>query len=332
MTELAQVLRGLPEVKDERLLVGSATFDDAGVFRITPELALVQTVDFFPPLVDDPRLYGQIAAANSLSDVYAMGGTPLTAMGLVCFPSPELSLDVLNQIMRGMAEKVVETGAVVVGGHSMRDAELKVGLSVTGTVHPARIASNAGAQPGDVLFVTKPLGMGPVSVASKQHKLSEEVQRRAGEQMATLNKAAAQAMSAVGINGPDGVHAATDVTGYGLLGHARNIAVASHVTLTFRADALPLFPGALELAGQNILTGAARGNEDLLAGQLDVAAGVGDALRRLVLDAETSGGLLIAVASESADELAAELRAQGVAEFARVGMVEPRGKALLRLL
>jgi selenide,water dikinase len=136
----------------------------------------------------------------------------------------------------------------------------------------------------------------------------------------------------VGINGPDGVHAATDVTGYGLLGHARNIAVASHVTLTFRADALPLFPGALELAGQNILTGAARGNEDLLAGQLDVAAGVGDALRRLVLDAETSGGLLIAVASESADELAAELRAQGVAEFARVGMVEPRGKALLRLL
>jgi selenide,water dikinase len=333
MTELAQVLRGLPEVKDERLLVGSATFDDAGVFRITPEMALVQTVDFFPPLVDDPRLYGQIAAANSLSDVYAMGGRPLTAMGLVCFPAGQLELEVLHQIMRGLAEKVAESGAVLVGGHSLRDNhEVKVGLSVTGTVHPARIASNAGAQPGDVLYLTKPLGMGPVSVACRQHQVADETLARAGRQMATLNKAAAEAMTTVGINGPDGVHAATDVTGYGLLGHARNIAEASRMTLTFRAAALPLIPGALELASEGVHTNMVTQNEELLKGQLEVGAGVAEGLRRLVLDSETSGGLLIAVASESADRLEAALRAQGVAEFAAVGMVEPRGKHPLRLL
>ena len=332
MKDLAQVLRGLPEIKDERLLVGSATFDDAGVFRIAPDLALVQTVDFFPPLVDDPRVYGQVAAANSLSDVYAMGGTPLTALGLVCFPSGMLDLEVLGEVMRGMAEKVSEAGAVIVGGHSVRDVEMKVGLSVTGTVHPDRIASNAGARPGDALFLTKPLGMGPVSVAAKQHKLSDEVQRRAGDQMATLNKAAAEAMRAVGINEKDGVHAATDVTGYGLVGHARNIALASSVTLAFRAKALPVFPGALELAAQKIHTGAVRQNEELLAGQIEVAANVDEVVRRLAFDAETSGGLLIAVGSGSVDRLTTELTARGVEGFAVVGTVEPRGDKMLRLV
>lgn len=331
MKDLAQVLRGLPAVKDERLLVGSATFDDAGVFLIAPDMALVQTVDFFPPLVDDARLYGQIAAANSISDCYAMGGTPLTALGLVCFPAGALPFETLGEIMRGMADKVIEAGAVIVGGHSVRDAELKVGLAVTGLVHPRRIASNAGAKPGDRLFLTKPLGMGPVSVAARQHKLPADTMRLAGEQMATLNRAAAEAMTAVGI-GPDGVHAATDVTGYGLVGHARNIAAASHMTLAFRMSALPLFPGALELAEQNLHTGAVRQNDDLLREHVEVGADVKDSLRRLVFDAETSGGLLIAVTPKAGDKLARELTARGVAGWAEVGKVEAAGKALLRLL
>lgn len=331
MKDLAQVLRGLPALSDDRLLVGSATFDDAGVFRIAPDLALVQTVDFFPPLVDDPRLYGRVAAANSLSDVYAMGGTPLTAMGLVCFPAGLLELDVLHQIMTGMAEKVAEAGAVIVGGHSMRDMELKVGLSVTGTVHPDRITSNAGAKPGDVLFLTKPLGMGPISVAAKQHKLSDEAMERAGVQMATLNKAAAAAMERVGI-GPDGIHAATDVTGYGLVGHARNIAEASRVTLVFHAGDLPIFEGAEALSEQKVNTGSVKANEALLEGRIEVGSGVREARRRICFDAETSGGLLIAVAPAAADRLEAELKAAGVPSFARVGSVEASGPHLMRLL
>lgn len=331
MKDLAQVLRGLPALDDERLLVGSATFDDAGVFRIAPDLALVQTVDFFPPLVDDPHSYGAIAAANSLSDVYAMGGTPLTALGVVCFPSGLLEMDVLHEIMAGMTAKVAEAGAVIVGGHSVRDTELKVGLAVTGTIHPDRIVSNAGAKPGDVLFLTKPLGMGPISVAAKQHKLSEEVMQRAAAQMATLNRAAADAMQAVGI-GPDGVHAATDVTGYGLVGHSRNIAEASQVTLVYRSLDLPLFEGAQALSGQKVNTGAVKANEALLGAQVEVATGIPEGLRRICFDAETSGGLVIAVASSAADLLEAELKKRQVACAARVGFVEARGASLIRLL
>lgn len=331
MKDLAQVLRGLPALQDDRLLVGFATFGDAGVFRIAPDMALVQTVDFFPPLVDDPVRYGQIAAANSLSDVYAMGGTPLTALGLVCFPVGLLELDVLHQIMAGMAEKVAEAGAVIVGGHSVRDVELKVGLAVTGTVHPDRIVSNAGAKPGDVLFLTKPLGMGPISVAAKQHKLSDEVMERAGAQMATLNRAAADAMQKVGI-GPDGVHAATDVTGYGLVGHARNIAEASQVTLVFHVADVPVFEGAEALAREGVNTGAVKANEALFQGRIEVGAGISEGRRRICYDAETSGGLLIAVAAAAANRLESELRAGGIQGFARVGYVEPRGSVLLRLL
>jgi len=330
MKDLAQVLRGLPALTDDRLLVGSATFDDAGVFRIAPDLALVQTVDFFPPLIDDPRIYGRIAAANSLSDIYAMGGTPLTAMGMVCFPAGLLELDVLHEIMVGMAEKVKEAGAVIVGGHSMRDTELKVGLSVTGTIHPDRIASNDGAKPGDVLFLTKPLGMGPISVAAKQHKLSAEAMDRAGLQMATLNKAAAEAMQRTGI-GPDGIHAATDVTGYGLVGHARNIAEASRVTLAFRTADLPIFEGAEALAEQKVHTGAVKANEALFQGRIEVGSGVSEARRRICFDAETSGGLLIAVAPAAADRLEAELKAAGVPILVRVGSVEAGGPYLLKL-
>ena len=325
------MLRVLPQVQDERLLVGHATFDDAGVVLLNPEQALVQTVDFFPPVVDDPFVYGQVAAANSLSDVYAMGGTPLTAMGLVCFPSGELPMEVLGEILKGGAEKVREAGALLVGGHSVKDPELKFGFSVTGTVHPARVTSNAGAKPGDLLFLTKPLGMGPVTTAYRKRVISDAQMRRATTQMATLNKAAAEAMSAVGINEPQGVHAATDVTGFGLLGHARNLAEASRVTLAFHAAALPVFEGARAFAAQGINSGAMKQNEALLEGQVEIAPGVAEDLRRVIFDAETSGGLLIAVAPASAGRLRDELRKRGVAVVAEVGAVEARGKFLLKV-
>jgi len=220
---------------------------------------------------------------------------------------------------------------VIVGGHSQRDTELKVGLSVTGTVHPDRITSNAGAKPGDVLFLTKPLGMGPISVAAKQHKLSADVMDRAGLQMATLNKAAAEAMQRTGI-GPGGIHAATDVTGYGLVGHARNIAEASRVTLVFRTVDLPIFEGAEALSEQKVNTGAVKANEALLEGRIEVSARVSEARRRICFDAETSGGLLIAVAPAAAARLEAELKAAGVPSFARVGSVEAGGPQIMRLV
>ena len=329
--DLAQVLRGLPRLDDSRLLVGHATFDDAGVYWLNPELALVQTLDFFPPIVDDPYVFGQVAAANSLSDVYAMGGTALTAMGIVCFPLGELPHEVLTEILKGGSERIQAAGATLVGGHSVKDPEIKFGLSVTGTVHPQRVTSNAGAQIGDVLFLTKPLGMGPVTTAYRKRALSDEHMKRATNQMTVLNKAAAEAMSAVGINAPEGVHAATDVTGFGLLGHARNIAAASNATLTFHADKLPFFDGALAFSEQKINSGALQQNDELLSGQIEFGASVKEAQRRTVLDAETSGGLLIAVAAASAGRLKKELEKRGTLA-AEAGVVEVRGKFLLRLL
>jgi len=327
--DLAQVLQTLPETHDERLLVGHETFDDAGVYYLNPEQALVQTVDFFPPNYNDPVWFGRVAAANSISDVYAMGGVPVTALSIVGFPSSELPLEALTGILKGAQEKVAECGAVLVGGHTIRDPELKFGLSVTGLVHPARVTSNAGAKPGDVLFLTKPLGMGPVTTAYRKSAIAEEHMLRAIQQMATLNKSAAEAMSAVGINEAHGIHAATDVTGIGLVGHARNIARASKVTLSFRADALPLFEGAREFAAQGLNSGAMKTNEALLAEQIEIAAGLNEGLRRVIFDAETSGGLLIAVASQSKERLARELSKRGVACIAEVGHVEAQGPKLL---
>lgn len=329
--DLAQVLRGLPSVQDDRLLVGHGTFDDAGIFRLDAERALVQTVDFFPPVVDDPFRFGQVAAANALSDVYAMGGAPLTALGIVAFPLGELPLDTLREILRGGAEKCVEAGAVVVGGHSINEKELKFGLSVTGIIHPRRIASNAGAQPGDILFLTKPLGIGPVTAAFKQGHADEALMNRAADQMATLNKAAAEAMCVVGINEPEGIHAATDVTGYGLLGHARNIALASHATLSFDIVKVPIFENALDFARRKLFTRAMKQNRALLGEHVEIAPGLDEDIQNLVFDSETSGGLLIAVAPQSAGRLASELRQRGVACIAEIGQVLPLEKRILRL-
>ena len=320
----------MPSIKDDRLLVGHATFDDAGVYRLTAELALVQTIDFFPPVVDDPYQYGQVAAANALSDVYAMGGAPLTALSLICFPHKDLDLSILAEILKGGAEKAAEARCAIVGGHSVRDNEIKFGLAVTGTIHPERVASNAAARPGDRLILTKPLGMGALTTAYRKRAISAELMNRAVAQMATLNKAAAEAMCAAGIN--QAVHAATDITGFGLLGHARNIAAASNVSLLFRAAALPIFEGAREFARKKMTSGAYGPNQDLLQGMVELPENFPEDLHRIIYDSETSGGLLISVAPENADALLRDLHAHGVAEAVEVGSVEPRSAMLLKVV
>jgi selenide,water dikinase len=296
------------------------------VVRLDAERALVQTLDFFPPVVDDPVWYGRIAAANALSDVYAMGGKPLTAMNIVGFPAV-LPPSLLGEILRGGAEKVIEAGAILVGGHSVRDTEVKYGLSVTGIVHPDRIVTNAAARPGDVLVLTKPLGMGAITTAIKQDKVGDDVAEAACAQMATLNKDAAEAALAAGAK------AATDVTGFGLMGHGRGIAEASRVTLELDHAAVPLFPGALALAEQKLVSGGAGRTRAFLGEQAEVAAAVPAALCDLCFDAETSGGLLIAVDPARADALVADLVRRRTPCAVVVGRVaERRGEVRIRLL
>jgi selenide,water dikinase len=307
---LAQVLRGLEGEVDERLLVGPESLDDAGVVRLEdatglsrPDLpALVQTVDFFPPVVDDPYLYGAIAAANSLSDVYAMGGRPFTALTLASFPE-DFPEDWLGQILKGGFDKVREAGALVAGGHTV-EGEVQFGFAVTGLVDPARVTANSGARAGDRVYLTKPIGMGAMTTAAKLRKIDFEALLPAAHQMATLNRAAAEAMLAVG------VRACTDVTGFGLVGHGRNVARASGVTLRLRVGDVPVFPGALDLARRGILSGGAKRGRASLKGEVRVGPGVEQALASLCFDAETSGGLLIAVAASDAAALERELRAR----------------------
>jgi selenide, water dikinase len=320
----------LPAIEDDRLLVGHSTFDDAGIFRLTAELALVQTIDFFPPVIDDPFVYGQVAAANSLSDVYAMGGEPLTALSLVCFPNNELDLSVLGEILRGGGEKCREAGCTIVGGHSVRDAEIKFGFAVTGTVHPDKVTSNAGAKAGDRLILTKSLGMGALTTAYRKKAIPEELMMRACQQMATLNKAAAACMRAAGIG--TAVHAATDITGFGLLGHSRNIAAASDVTIVFRAKDIPVFEGALDFAGKKMTSGAYKPNQELLAGLVALPANFDERMHRIIYDSETSGGLLMSVAPDNADTLLKNLKAAGVSGAVEVGSVEARGEHILKIV
>lgn len=303
------------------LLVGLDTSDDAGVIRLSPDLALVQTVDFFTPIVDDPYRFGAIAAANSLSDVYAMGGTPITALNIVCFPIKELPGTMLADILRGGADKMREAGVHLAGGHSVDDPEPKYGLSVTGTVHPDRVATNAGARPGDVLVLTKPLGTGILTTAAKNDALDPETLDLACETMATLNAAAAEAMRAVGIGADAAVHAATDITGFGLLGHLSHIARASNVALRLDGSAIPLLPRAREMAAAGFTTGGGSANAGYLEEIVAFADAVPDDLRAVLLDPQTSGGLCIAVAPERREDLLAELAARGVATRAVIGEV-----------
>ena len=295
---LFPVVRGLAPVADPRLLVGSATGDDAAVFALSDGLALVQTVDFFTPIVDDPFDFGRIAAANALSDVYAMGGVPLTALNLVAFPLERLGGEVLRRILEGGLAVTGEAGCTIVGGHSIDDPEPKYGLAVTGTVDPARMLTNAGARAGDVLVLTKPLGVGAITTAAKRGRAEAATRARAVETMVALNAPAGrQALAA-------GAHAATDVTGFGLLGHLHNLARESGLEARIRPDEVPALPGALELldAGDGV-SGGLRRNLEYAAGFTRGGARTSRARRRLLCDPTTSGGLLVALEPERADEI-----------------------------
>jgi selenide,water dikinase len=319
---LMQVLHRLPHVKDKDLLVGIETADDAGVYRLSPSLAVVSTLDFFPPIVDDPYDFGQIAAANALSDVYAMGGVPRLAMNMVCFPRG-LALGVLGDIIRGSMDKLREAGALLVGGHSIEDSEVKYGLSVTGFVDPRRMTTNAGARPGDALVLTKPLGTGVITSALKAGRMRRSGARAAIEGMKALNRAACEAMVACG------VRAATDVTGYGLVGHAVEMARASGVGMVIRGAAIPVLPGALKAAGdranrpRNLMGNIESFKRDVKT------RGIDPSIALIIHDPQTSGGLLMAVPEETLKTLMSRLRKRRV-EGVIIGSVvrKERGHAI----
>lgn len=310
-----QVLHQLPHMKDRDLLVGVDTADDAAVYKISEELALISTLDFFPPIVDDPYTFGQIAAANALSDVYAMGGAPRLAMNIVCFPK-ELDLSVLNDIIKGSMDKLAEAGALLVGGHSIEDREIKYGLSITGFVHPARVTRNSGARPGDVLILTKPIGTGVIASALKAGRIDVTDAQDALLSMKTLNRAAAEAAGAVGVN------ACTDVTGFGLLGHAMEVAKGSGVNLVIRSSQVRFFqsaPGLIKKKSNR--PGSITANRGFLMKDT-VISGIDEGVELLLLDPQTSGGLLISVPEDKSAMLIEKLRARGV-DLAVVGFVIP---------
>lgn len=317
---LDQALAGLPRVHNPNVLVGFDTCDDAGVYRLTPECALVQTVDFFTPIVDDPYTFGAIAAANSLSDIYAMGGTPVTALSVLAWPANG-EMEDLRSILRGGAEKIAEAGCVLIGGHSVADDEVKFGYAVTGTVHPSGVWTNAGARPGDILILTKPLGTGVISTALKRGMATEEHMDSAITSMLTLNRGACEALAQFDAGG------CTDVTGFGLLGHAREMARASKVTLAVSTDAVQFLPGALEYAAAGAQPGGLRNNREYAEPCVDVLRLLPPEREALLYDPQTSGGLLIALAEHDA---AAFERAYKAAF--RIGRVLPRGNKPLELM
>ena len=300
-----QVLHQLPATIDPNLLVGIDTADDAGVYKISEELAVISTLDFFPPIVDDPFTFGQIAAANALSDVYAMGGTPRLAMNIVCFPKA-LPLEVLDLILKGSMEKIRESGALLVGGHSVEDNEVKYGLSVTGFIHPSKITANSTSRPGDLLVLTKPVGVGVVMSALKAGRIRPQDAESAVASMTTLNRGASEAMQETGVN------ACTDITGYGVLGHAMEMAKGSGVSLEIRAGEVALFPGALELMRKRTNRPRTLVSNMEFVMKDAVAGGIPEDLLMCLFDPQTSGGLLISVAEEKAEALLSRLRGRAI--------------------
>jgi len=317
--ELAQVLSDMPTVDDDRVLVDFRTADDAGVYRWAGGPALVQTVDFFTPIVDDPYVFGQIAAANALSDVYAMGGIPRTALAIAAFPKDEPGPDVIKAIFRGGFDKLREAGVALLGGHTVSDQEVKFGYAITGEVDPDRVLTNAAARVGDALILTKPLGTGIIARATKFGRSTPAQLERAVRSMCTLNRDAAKAITGLA---PGIVSACTDVTGFGLAGHSSEIAAASGTTLQIEAAALPVIEGALELAAENMPCGG-RANQRHFMNRVEVADGVPAALFLICLDPQTSGGLLVAVDPGSTAFVLGRLAESGVTGWA-VGHVWPR--------
>jgi selenide,water dikinase len=296
-------LSGLPQQpRDENLIVGFDTADDAGVYRLRDDLALVQTLDFFTPIVDEPYDYGRIAALNSINDVWAMAGTPLTAMAITCFPKKGVDPTILAEIMRGGLETLNKYGVTLLGGHSVDNEQIMFGYSVTGVIDPNKVATNSGARPGDVIILTKPIGTGIISTGIKWGKTSPEVATRSVETMLTPGKYAAEAMREFGVKG------ATDVTGFALLGHAWEMACASNVTIEIDSSSVPILEGALELAAQKMLTSGDKTNREYVGEDVQIAEAVNKEMRHLLFDPQTAGGMLIAIPEERAEQLLIRLR------------------------
>ena len=322
---LDSVLGKLARQHDPNVLIGFETADDAGVYQLTPELALVQTVDFFTPIVDEPYIFGQIAATNALSDIYAMGGRPISALALVCFPDGG-ELKVLEEMLAGGLSKMVEANCTVIGGHSIRDEEIKLGYAVTGTIHPKRVLANKDAMAGDRLIFTKAIGTGVISTAIKRGKADLAWVRGAVHSMTTLNRAAAEV-----VNSGFEVHGMTDVTGFGLVGHAREMASASGVSFQIYALRVPLLEGALECVRAGLVPGGLKANRSFAESCVEYADDVPEDVRTLLYDPQTSGGLLIAVAASDADRLLSQLRNSGISA-AEIGEVVTKQKPLIAVI
>jgi selenide,water dikinase len=315
----------LPLIYDPNLIVGFEKADDAGVYKITDDLALIQTVDLITPIVDDPYTFGQIAAANALSDVYAMGGKPLTAMNIVCFPIKTLDLGILKEILRGGVDKLIEGETTLVGGHSVENDEIKYGLCVTGIIQPQKVLTNSNAQIGDFLILTKPLGIGIINTAIKGKMAREEVIVRVGNSMGTLNKNASLAMQEVGVN------ACTDITGFGLLGHLSEMIRGNGLGMIVYAGKVPYFPEAKEFAGMGMVPGGTYRNKDFFSQWIRFDSTVPQYLQDILFDPQTSGGLLISVSRGKADSLLSRLSEKNVNEAVIIGEVvaEPKEKIIV---
>jgi selenide,water dikinase len=316
----------LPIPKDPKVLVGLDTSDDAGVYQLNDEVALVQTVDFFTPIVDDPFAFGQIAVVNALSDVYAMGGTPLTGMNLVAFPINTLSPSILKEILLGGLSKMKEAGVALVGGHSIEDPEIKYGLAVTGLIHPKKILTNAKAKVGDKLVLTKALGTGIVATALKGGMASEEAVQKIVESMVTLNRTASDWMKTFG------AHACTDITGFSFLGHALEMAIASQVGLMIQSEAIPIFSEAIEYAKLGLVPGGAYSNRQFFSCKVEVHSKVPELLLDVLYDPQTSGGLLISLPSDEAEKLVTALKKEGHLHSCIVGEVVEKHLGKIQLL
>lgn len=320
---LAQVLCQLPPVKSDKLLVGLDTSDDAAVYKLSEDTALIQTLDFFTPVVDDPYVFGQISAANSLSDVYAMGGKPILALNIVCFPTC-LSMDILAEILKGGSDKVREAGALLVGGHTVDDNEPKYGLSVTGTVHPNKVLSNSNAKPGDVLVLTKPLGLGILNTAIKAEMLDDRLQKKAIETMISLNDIAAEGMSMTSVN------SCTDITGFGFLGHVFEMAKGSDVSIVINSKNIPIIEGTIENAKMGLVPAGAYRNQGFIGDNVEFEKDIPVYMRDILFDPQTSGGLLISIEKEKANRLLDFYSENLKTEFNIVGeVIEKQEKYLI---
>jgi selenide,water dikinase len=308
------------------VLIGFDTADDAGVYKMSPELALVQTVDFFTPIVDDPYTFGQIAAVNALSDVYAMGGRPISSLAMVCFPDKQ-DLRILGQILAGGLSKMIEAGCTVIGGHSVRDEEIKFGYAVTGSVHPDRILANSGAKVGDLLVLTKAIGTGVISTAIKQGKAEPAWIEAVTKSMTTLNKLAAEAAAELGAD----VHGATDITGFGLVGHAREVALASNVSLRIDSTKIPLLAGAVESVLAGCVPAGLKANREFAECAVEFDPKVSEIIKSLLFDPQTAGGLLLSISASASHRFLREFQDRG-GDATIVGDVLPRATPLIMIL